>query len=160
MAQNDAATELDAPIKIEWTGDARDKFRDRKVRARVSDGGPHGEEVAATLDRLKTRVVVRTEEEAEGLESMLEVMSECDYVWTTENHRNAYKRVLSELRAEFYDEDPDDEDEEDDDLDSMSPEGFVSFECPECGAEVAAASSGETVCPSCHNPITAPALDA
>ena len=91
-------TELETPIKIDWTGDARQKFRGRKVDARINDGGPHGEETAATLDRYKTIVSVETEEEAEALEAMLEGMVDAGYSWQTENHTKAFRRVLKELR--------------------------------------------------------------
>lgn len=86
------------PIKINWTGDARTKFKTRKVRARVDDGVESGELVMSTLDRLKTRVVVKTEREAEALENMLETQARTRYTWTTDAHQKAYRRVLEELR--------------------------------------------------------------
>jgi predicted transcriptional regulator len=86
------------PIKINWTGDARTKFKTRSVRARVDDGVESGELTMATLDRLKTRVVVETEREAEALEVMLENQARAKYTWTTEAHTKAYWRVLDELR--------------------------------------------------------------
>lgn len=96
MAETQAAA-VDA-IKIKWSGDARSKFKNRKVRARVNDEGPHGDETLATLDRLKTRVVVESEDEAIALESMLAGQARKRYTWTTDAHVSAYERVLDELR--------------------------------------------------------------
>jgi len=101
------------PIKINWKGDARSKFRYRKVDARVNDGGEHGEETAATLDRLKTRVVVKSRDEGEALASMLKCMVNADYRWTTENHRKSYQRVLRELENSMPEPEPDEPDEPD-----------------------------------------------
>ncbi len=86
------------PIKIRWSGDARSKFKGRKVRARQADGHWTGELALETLDRLKTRVVVKTEREALALEDLLSTMARSRYSWTTDNHVAAFERVLNELR--------------------------------------------------------------
>jgi len=88
-----------APIKITWQGDARSKFKGRKVRARQSDGHWTGEPALETLDRLKTRVVVQTEREAQALHQLLEDQARSRDRWTTDQHVKAYERVLSELEA-------------------------------------------------------------
>lgn len=107
--------ELDEPIKIQWTGDARQKFKTRKVRARYDDGNKEGERAYATLDRLKTRVVVETRAEAEALKDLLKTQRRAGYRWQTKQHKKSYTRVLDELTEAMQELDDSPEQDDDDD---------------------------------------------
>lgn len=150
MAQNadadETETETDAePIRIRWQGDARQKFKGRKVQARKDDGNTEGERAYDTLDRAKTRVVVRTQAEARALENMLYTMTRTEYSWTTGHHKNAFKRVLSNLRdgmAERGWNDETDASDETSDADTDADETTETPDEPETSAGVRARRRG------------------
>jgi hypothetical protein len=89
------------PIKVRWTGDARLKFRTRSLQARLADGAEGAEAAARAMDRQKTRVVAETETEAEALKKLVSFMTSTQYLWTTEAHLSAYRRVRDELQKEM-----------------------------------------------------------
>ena len=96
----EAETELDEPIKIRWTGDARTKLITRYFEPAQADGA-EPDSVTKMFNRQKTNVVIESEEELNalrrGLDSLINTRSPKWTVWMTGAHMRAYKRVRNEL---------------------------------------------------------------
>ena len=93
-------TELDAPIKVRWTGDARTRVRSG-LHAALEDDWHERAIAIRCFDRQKTNIVVKTHEELEALRDELESHN-YPGAWDlrvgyTANGHNAIVRVLDEL---------------------------------------------------------------
>ena len=93
-------SEDERPIKVRWTGDAREKLLSRELTPRAEDGDEGAETAMNTLTRQKTNIVVDSKEEAQPLKKALDTAcgrSPTGTVWMTPAHLSAFKRVRAEV---------------------------------------------------------------
>lgn len=126
------------PIKLRWDGDARDRFRDR-LEALDTD---RSELALATLDRLKTRVVCETVEEAEAFSEEVrrfrEGLNAGVYDWVNRAHVSAVERVATAVDgalARHYERHPPETEGSDlaDEREAAETETAWRARCPDCG---------------------------
>ena len=152
VEQNDDQDDVE-PIKISWDNDARNKFKSRKLRARLNDGDEKGELAFATLDRLKTRVVVETQAEADALLDLVENMRRAGYSWQTKQHTKSFARVRDELADAMADRgwsDQDDEQDVDETADDQDDSDTIEyrFACSKCQNDFID-TDADARCPDC-----------
>ena len=98
MREDAKETPLESPIKVRWTGYARDR-----IQCYNGDFSTERSDlVQATLERQKTNVVIETVEEGEAVVRELdEYHSTLQRDWMNEAMDNALNRVQSEIVAEL-----------------------------------------------------------
>ena len=100
ICTSDEQAELDEPIKIRWTGDARSKLLTRSMVPTLEDGHEWPEYAIETMQRQKTNIVINTRAELMAFEHALDNMLmrvQRETVWMTAAHERAFERVHSDL---------------------------------------------------------------
>jgi len=100
----------DEPIKIRWSGRARERLRSRWVEQRAQAGLAVSTEVLTVLDRQQTQVVAETESESRALLYAVRSLARSSpgmvggdvgagegIVWMNEQMRESYQRITDEL---------------------------------------------------------------
>lgn len=135
--------ELPEPIKITFGGAARDRMR-RSLTAALESEWYERAVALRCFERLKSKIVVRTEAERDALIAHLtKYDSKAEWSPTSGHHAaslRAIRRVLGGLQAAENGEDPDKDD---------TPSS-ITVPCPDCGKVYAVAyGTDETLCLSC-----------
>jgi rubrerythrin len=138
-ATPEQAEPLPEPIKLRWDGDARARFQDR-LEALDTD---RSELALATFDRLKTRVVCETIEEAEAFTEEVrrfrEGLKQGVYDWVNRAHVSAVERVATTVEGALeshYERHPPEAEGSDslaEGREAVETETAWRARCPDCG---------------------------
>jgi len=140
---------MEAPIKIRMTGDSRSKLQSRGIVPAWEDGDDDAEAAFNALNRQKTNIVMKTEQEARGVLRGVEKMTmrhprSC--TWMTGPHMRAFERVERELISELKERE----------LCGFEPDTSVTVDCPTDGCNsVVSGERGDTAqCFICNTEFT------
>lgn len=158
MNEGTESSKLDEPIKVRFTGKFRTKLNERSMEY----DGKAWELINRTLNRQKTNVVIKTEEEAESLISKLSGY-ENGRTWMTGGMNKCATRVKTQIQTGLKMDDEDEKEETESEHEEPSAQPVAAdggedvhaelvgmVECSECGMNTLNETLDGWVCMACN----------